>query len=113
MNSRWLGRIFSRAASGENHAARSISGNDCLRPLFGGHSSSNELDLTSAGSRSPSTAQAPRSFLAQNGPPGCTSSTDQPFGSLRTIKMPALCLGIFAPDRPMLAAVRRDELPEP
>ena len=53
MNGAWPGRIFSRASSGANHAARSTSGKDCMRPLFGGHSISNSFDLRLAGSKSP------------------------------------------------------------
>src|SRR5215208_5962438 len=41
--------------------------------------------------------QAPRSFLAQNGPPGCTSSTSTPFTPRRYIRMPALRLGTAGP----------------
>ena len=48
MKGRWPGRIFSRASSSVNHWARSTSGKDCRRPLFGGHSNSNRLDLSPA-----------------------------------------------------------------
>src|SRR5258708_7423889 len=58
MNSPCAARILRRASAGENHCARSTSGNDALRPLFGGHSSSKEFDLSVAGSKSPSSAQA-------------------------------------------------------
>src|SRR5213080_17737 len=58
MSSRWAGRIFCRASAGENHCARSTSGKDALRPLFGGHSSSKRLETSVAGSKSPSSAQA-------------------------------------------------------
>jgi hypothetical protein len=61
--------IFSRACSGENHSARSTSGNDRLRPLRGGHSVSNEFETSVTGSKSPSTAQAVTRL-----PPACTIS---------------------------------------
>ncbi len=51
------GFIFSLASSMVNHSALSISGKDCLRPLFGGHSISNVLLLICEGSIAVSTAQ--------------------------------------------------------
>ena len=48
MNGRWPARILRRATSGANHSARSTSGNDCRRPLFGGHSISNVFDCSQA-----------------------------------------------------------------
>ena len=50
--------FFPRAAGSVNQAARSISGNACNRPLFGGHSISNVLLFTVRTSRSPSAAKA-------------------------------------------------------
>jgi alpha-galactosidase/6-phospho-beta-glucosidase family protein len=47
-----------RASSIPNHSTRSISGNDSIRPDRGGHSISYVLLCATAGSRSPSTAQA-------------------------------------------------------
>ena len=38
--------------------------------------------------------QAPRSFFAQNGPPGCTSSTSKPAGDRRYMRIPALRVGM-------------------
>ena len=58
MSGRWPARIFCAATSSGNHAARSISGNSCCRPDFGGHSIVNVVLCTAAASRSPSTAQA-------------------------------------------------------
>src|SRR5215468_11193871 len=46
MSSRWAGKIFCWASAGENHCARSTSGKDALRPLFGGHSSSKRLETS-------------------------------------------------------------------
>ena len=148
MSSRWPGRMRRSASSGANHPARSTSGNDVLRPLRGGHSSSNRLLRSSLGSNSPSRAkavttlrpgctispsdttspstrlpvsssssrraaasgsspstyspfgidQAPRSFFAQNGPPGWTRRTSR-CGWRRYIRMPALRLhSDFGPD---------------
>src|SRR5215467_1146658 len=37
---------------------------------------------------------APSSFLAQNGPPGCTRKTSRPLPERRYIKSPALVCGI-------------------
>ena len=54
----WLARIFSRAAARANHAARSISGKDALRPLPGGQTISNVLLRTAPTSKSPSSAKA-------------------------------------------------------
>src|SRR5215510_4892313 len=58
MNSLCPGRILRRASAGENHAARSTSGNAALRPLLGGHSSSNRFDISVEGSKSPSRPKA-------------------------------------------------------
>jgi len=72
-------------------------------------SSSNSRRATASGS-SPSAYspfgidQAPRSFLAQNGPPGWTSSTEMSGPARRYIKRPALRLGMGAP----FAALRSD-----
>jgi len=150
MKARWPALIFCRAWSGENHSARSTSGNDRLRPLRGGHSISNVFETSAAGSKSPSTAhaltrlppacttspsgrnapggrapvssansrratargsssaayspfgidQAPRSFPAQNGPPGWTSSTASRPPDPRYISSPALRFGIAAAPPP-------------
>ena len=51
-------RIFLRASSSVNQAARSSSGNSCRRPDFGGHSISKLLLRSFAASQSSSTAQA-------------------------------------------------------
>src|SRR5262249_55736930 len=58
INSFCPGRILARACAGENHSARSTSGNFALRPLRGGHSNSNPLDCSAATSKSPSSAHA-------------------------------------------------------
>ena len=55
---RWPATILACACSSVNHAARSTSGNDCVRPECFGHSISNMLLRTSAGSISPSAANA-------------------------------------------------------
>src|SRR5215472_4167462 len=69
MSSCCAGRIFCRASAGENHCARSTSGNETLRPLFGGHSSSKRFEVSVAGSKSPSSAHAVTIL-----PPACTTS---------------------------------------
>src|SRR5262249_8404490 len=144
MNSHCAGRIFCRASAGQNHCARSTSGKETLRPLFGGHSSSKRFEVSVAGSKSPSSAQAvtilppacttsprgrnlpagrapvsssnsrlatasasspgaypplgmdqaPASFLAQNGPPGCMRKTSISPPRRLNIKIPALRLGM-------------------
>ena len=50
--------IFVLAVAKSNHSARSISGNSCWRPEWGGHSMVNVLLLMAVGSQSPSKAQA-------------------------------------------------------
>src|SRR6201994_3377981 len=47
------GSIFRRAVERSKNSARSISGNSCLRPDFGGHSSSKVLLRIWVGSQSP------------------------------------------------------------
>src|SRR5262245_20511879 len=46
--------------------------------------------------------QAPSSFLAQKGPPGCTSSTSMPRPRRRYIRMPALRSGMTLPGSALL-----------
>ncbi len=55
---RWPATILRRASSSVNQAARSISGNACIRPERGGHSSANVLLLMLAASKSASAANA-------------------------------------------------------
>ena len=50
------GWIFFRALATLNQSARSTSGKDCTRPLLGGHSISNRLELSVSVSKSPSNA---------------------------------------------------------
>src|ERR1700730_948102 len=57
-SSRWPSRIFSRATGRSNQPARSISGNACILPPFGGHSISKVLLFTVCTSMSPSTVNA-------------------------------------------------------
>jgi len=57
-NGAWPVRILRRAVARSNHSARSISGMVTRLPDRGGHSISQRLLRTSAGSRSSSTAQA-------------------------------------------------------
>src|SRR5437016_7525330 len=94
-NPRCAGMIFWSATRTENHSARSTSGNCCCLPDFGGHSRENRLLCSCAGSQSPSTAQAWTTFFAQNGPPGCTSSTSGSPFLRRNIRRPALVFAIF------------------
>src|SRR5262245_7993735 len=61
-------------------------------------SSSNSRSATSSGFSASEYSpfgidQAPRSFLAQNGPPGCTSRSSRPCAPRRYIRMPALRFG--------------------
>src|SRR5665647_1102775 len=49
---RWLSSILTSADGRSNHAARSISGKDCIFPPFGGHSISKVLLLMASTSRS-------------------------------------------------------------
>src|SRR6185369_2544756 len=79
-NSNSVGCIFSRASSTEKNAARSISGNSRVLPERGGHSISKVLLRRTAGSQSPSKAQAVTFFpllcltlpKGRNGDTGCS-----------------------------------------
>ena len=67
---RWPGRSFPPASSSVNQPARSTSGNDCLRPLFGGHSISKLLLWIAATSSSPSASEGDDALAARlDGPP--------------------------------------------
>src|SRR5437016_11118293 len=94
-NPRCAGMIFWSATRTENHSARSTSGNCCCLTAFGGHTRENRLLCSCAGSQSPSTAQAWTTFFAQNGPPGCTSSTSGSPFLRRNLRRPALVFAIF------------------
>lgn len=58
-----LQELTKLATPRQRHRARSTSGKDWGRPLFGGHSISKRLDLSALGSKSPFIAQAVMTFL--------------------------------------------------
>ena len=57
-NAACAGLMRSRAASSENHSARSTSGNSCMPPDRGGHCIVNVFERIASASRSPSSAHA-------------------------------------------------------
>src|SRR3954447_17000779 len=73
-NGIWLFTILRRAVSRSNQAARSTSGNVCVRPERGGHSSSNVLLTMRSASRSPATANAAMTLRPDRTVPSSRSS---------------------------------------
>ena len=77
-NGSWPRTILVRAVDTSNHAARSISGNSCIRPDRGGHSRVKTLLTIRSASRSPRSANAVTCL-----PPDCRTvprSTSSPGG---------------------------------
>jgi hypothetical protein len=91
-------KIFDRAASILNHSARSTSGKASNRPLLGGHSISNELLTSFAGSKSPAPAKATTRFppRCQISPNGCSRPIEADGPSSSANSRQAACSGSSA-----------------
>ena len=115
---RWPSMIFSRASASANQPARSTSGKEPTRLLFGGHSISKRLLFRLAGSKSPSAAKAVTVLPAfcLTSPSGVSRpSIVQPVSSVnsrRAAGFRLLGIGIFTlRDRPSAGIPLRPERP--